>query len=66
MFASGGRQGTLPDGMPAAVMDDWWWLTTYHLTPDQVDALPLDDYDWFPLVEQARARAEAIRNATRK
>lgn len=66
MFASGGRQGSPPDDMPRRVLDDWWWLVTYKLHPDQVKTLPLDDFDWFPLVEQARARADAIRNANRK
>lgn len=66
MFASGGTQGTRPDDMPERVLDDWWWLVTYKLTPEQVDRLPLADYDFFPMIEQARARAAAIRAATRK
>jgi hypothetical protein len=47
----------LPDGMPARVLTDRWWLKTYGLTPDQVRGLPLEDFEWFPLIERAEAIA---------
>ena len=47
------HQMKLPDWMPPWVLTDRWWLKTYGLTPAQVRELPLEDYEWFPLVERA-------------
>lgn len=39
---------------------DWWWLERYHLTPDQVAALPLNTRDRVPLIA---AEADEITKA---
>jgi len=52
------RAMKLPDGMPPWVLTDRWWLKTYGLTPSQVRELPLEDYEWFPLIERAEVIAD--------
>lgn len=39
---------------------DRWFARTYGWTPDQVSELPLEDYEWLPVVEQAWMRVEQL------
>jgi len=34
-----------------------FFAAQYGWTPDQVDAMPLDAYTWFPLIEEAEQHA---------
>jgi hypothetical protein len=61
LFVSGGTQGELPEGMPPHMLVWRWFAATYGWPPDVVRALPLEAVAWFPVVEQAAARAEKIR-----
>lgn len=33
-----------------SAFNDWWWLSRYGLTPDQVDRLPLNTRDKVPTI----------------
>jgi len=48
--------------MPPEVMTYRWWAKVYHFTRRQVDKdIDLDDYEWFPLIEEAEAQAVEIK-----
>ena len=49
-----------------------WYAKTYGWTPDQVAELPIEEYEWLPVIEMADAeaqmaeqRAETARNRPR-
>lgn len=37
-----------------------WFARQYGWTPSQVRALPLETLHWFPIIEQAEARASQL------
>lgn len=38
-----------------------WFASVYGWTPDQVRELDLEDWTWFPLIEQAEQKAQEIK-----
>lgn len=57
-----GRQPNLalPEGMPPIMLTWRWYAKVYGWEPWQVDRLPLEVLTWFPLIEEAEARATEI------
>jgi len=43
--------------MPPDMLTKRFFAAQYGWTPDQVDAMPLDAYTWFPLIEEAEQHA---------
>lgn len=60
VFATRGRQGHMPEGMPKGLDDLEWWAEAYRWTPDQVRSLTLAEHEWFPRVREARRKAAEI------
>jgi hypothetical protein len=50
-------RGKLPDRMPVRVMLSRWYAKTYGWTPDQVAELPIEEYEWLPVIEMAESEA---------
>jgi hypothetical protein len=48
-----GIQGSLPKDMPIRELTYRWFAKTYRWTPKEVDELPLDTLNWFPIIEEA-------------
>jgi hypothetical protein len=54
----------MPEGMPARAMTYWYFLDKHGLTRRQVrDDLDLEDLDWVPKLDAAKARAAEIKRA---
>ena len=52
----------MPDGMPDGTVNYWYWLDKHGLTRRQVDEdISDDDFDWFPKLDAAKARATEIK-----
>lgn len=52
----------MPEGMPPRVMAYRFFAKMYHFTRRQVDEeIDIEDYEWFPRIEQAEARATAMK-----
>ena len=47
--------------MPPRMMILRFFAKIYHFTPEQVGRLPLAAYRWFPVIEQAEARAAEVK-----
>jgi hypothetical protein len=43
--------------MPADLLMDEWFASTYNFTPQQVREMPVDAVTWFPVIAEARGRA---------
>lgn len=43
------------------VLVNWWFARTYGWSPDQVGELDLEYLTWLPLIEQAAAHAQELR-----
>lgn len=41
-----------------------WFARQYGWTPDQVDELPIEAWEWLPLIEQAADDASRLRQNT--
>lgn len=52
--------------MPEEMLILEWYASAYHWTPDQVGRLPLEYAPWFPVVSQARSRADQIARDQKK
>lgn len=46
--------------MPLHMLTWRWFAKTYGWDPEQVSRLPLEVFTWFPLIEEAEARATEI------
>lgn len=51
--------------MDAELLNYRWWAQQYGWTPAQVDELPLDAVEWFPLIERAADEAAKVRSDTK-
>jgi hypothetical protein len=60
----------MPETMPSEVMLYRWYAKTFSWTPQQVRELPLDCFNWFPIIEEAenllqeRLNKEASRSSS--
>ena len=52
--------------MPEEMLLLEWFAERYGWTPGQVGNLPLDYAPWFPMVAQARSRADEIARDRKK
>jgi CHASE1-domain containing sensor protein len=52
----------MPEGMPPRMMTYWYFLEKHRLSRRQVDNdLDLDDLEWVPKIDAARARATEMK-----
>jgi len=52
--------------MPPRMLSYRWFAKVYGWTPDQVDELPMDAWEWMPRIEAAEARAQELAQAQAK
>lgn len=50
--------------MPPSLVTEEWWAETYRWPPQVVRELPLEAYEWFPEIAEARARARDLKAKT--
>jgi len=48
--------------MPADALLDEWFADTYGYTPAEIAEMPLEAYQWFPVIRRAHNEAASLRH----
>jgi hypothetical protein len=52
--------------MPRRLLMEVWYAEAFHWTPDTVAELPLDSYDWIPIVTHAKSEAQRMKQSAQQ